>query len=137
MVDIMTALATASQAIKLAQDLRGIDKALNEAEFKLKIADLTVALSDIKLALSEAKDELAAKQSEIQTLEKQFRRLQETVEVGGFKYRKGPDDKPRGNPFCPVCEQKTGMLFHLAHIMTHQRCPNCKAAFERVHVYAD
>jgi hypothetical protein len=53
MVDIMTALATASQAIKLANDLRGIDKAMDAAEFKLKIADLTLALSDIKMALSE------------------------------------------------------------------------------------
>jgi hypothetical protein len=43
MVDIMTALATAGQAIKLAQELRGIDKAIDAAEFKLKIADLTVA----------------------------------------------------------------------------------------------
>jgi len=51
MVDIMTALATASQAIKLTQDLRGIDKAMDAAEFKLKIADLTSVLSDIKMAL--------------------------------------------------------------------------------------
>jgi hypothetical protein len=32
MVDIMTALAAASQAIKLANDLRGIDKAMDFAE---------------------------------------------------------------------------------------------------------
>jgi hypothetical protein len=40
MVDNMTALAlaTASQAIKLA-NLRGIDKATDAAEYKLKIAD--------------------------------------------------------------------------------------------------
>jgi hypothetical protein len=54
-MDIMMALATASQAIKLAQDLRGIDKAIDEAGFKLKIVDLSVALADIKTALSEAK----------------------------------------------------------------------------------
>jgi hypothetical protein len=70
MVDIMTALATATQAIKLAQDLRGIDKAIDAAEFKLKIADLTGALSDIKLALTDAKEELASKQAEIDALKK-------------------------------------------------------------------
>lgn len=57
-MDIMTGLATASQAIKLANDLRGNGKAMDAAEFKLKIADLTVALSDIKMALSDAKEEI-------------------------------------------------------------------------------
>jgi hypothetical protein len=44
----MTALATATQAIKLAQELRGIDKAIDAAECKLKIADLTTALSELR-----------------------------------------------------------------------------------------
>jgi hypothetical protein len=34
MVDIMGALAAATQAIKLARDLRGIDKAVDAAEYK-------------------------------------------------------------------------------------------------------
>ena|ERR1700688_1113600 len=137
MVDIMTALATASQAIKLAQDLRGIDKAVNEAEFKLKIADLTVALSDIKMALSEAKEEMAAKQAEIEGLKKRFERRAETVEVKGFKYNKNEDGSPKGSPFCPVCEQKTGMLIHLAKIGQMQQCPNCKAPFQHIQRYPE
>ena len=43
MVDFVTALATASQALKLLNDLRGIDKAYDQAELKLKIAELTSA----------------------------------------------------------------------------------------------
>ncbi len=96
MVDIMTALATASQAIKLTQDLRGIDKALNEAEFKLKIADLTGALADLKMALTDAKDELVSKDAEIATLKEQFKRSAETIEIAGFKYDKTGDGKPKG-----------------------------------------
>jgi hypothetical protein len=88
-VDIMTAMATASQAIKLANDLRGIDKAVNEAEFKLKIADLTVALSDIKMALWEAKEDLGAKQSEIDKLKKTFHRFSDTMEFAGISMIKG------------------------------------------------
>jgi hypothetical protein len=61
MVDFITALATAGQAIKLVQDLRGIDKAVDAAEYKIKIADLTGALADLKHALIEAKDDLASK----------------------------------------------------------------------------
>ena len=105
MVDFMSALATASQAIKLAQDLRGIDKAINAAEYKLKIADLTSALSDIKMALAEAKEELAVKDKEIEALKKQFKRSVETIEKHAFKYKKGSDGQPKGKPFCPVCEQ--------------------------------
>jgi soluble cytochrome b562 len=134
-VDIMGALATASHAIKLAQDLRGIDKALNAAEYKLKIADLTAALSDIKLALTDAKEDLASKDAEIDKLRRQFQRLTDTVEHQGFKYDKGKDGKPRGRAYCPVCEQKTGMLFHLNRIQGDDICPNCKAHFARVFVF--
>ena len=67
MVDIMGALATANQAINLAQDLRGIDK-LDAASYRLKIADLTNALSDIKLALTHVKEDLAYKEDQIDKL---------------------------------------------------------------------
>jgi hypothetical protein len=126
-MDIMTALATASQAIKLAQDLRGIDKAIGAAEYKLKIADLTTALSEIKLALTEAKAELAAKDEEIEDLKKQFERRAELVEYKGYKYTRGPHGKPRGRPYCPVCEQR-GVLFPLADLHGGLFfCPNCKS----------
>jgi hypothetical protein len=72
MVDFITAFATAGQAIKLVQDLRGIDKAVDAAEYKNKIADLTGALADLKFALIEAKDDLAIKDAEIERLKKQL-----------------------------------------------------------------
>jgi len=129
MVDIMTALATASQAIKLAQDLRGIDKAIDAAEYKLKIADLTTALSDIKLALTDAKTELASKDVEIEQLNKALRRVSELVEYQGYRYDKTADGKPKGAPYCPVCEQK-GMLVHISKILHAKQCPNCKGFFD-------
>jgi hypothetical protein len=135
MVDIMTALATASQAIKLAQDLRSIDKAMDAAEYKLKIAELSGALSDIKLALVEAKDELASKQSEIDKLKGTFARVQETVEIRGYKYDKNAEGKPTGRAYCPVCEQK-GTLMHLSKLGPMQQCPSCKAVYQNVTSYA-
>jgi DNA-directed RNA polymerase subunit M/transcription elongation factor TFIIS len=134
-VDIMTALTTASQALKLAQDLRGIDKAMDTAEYKLKIAELTSVLSDIKIALVDAKEDLANKDAEIAALKKQFQRSAEMIEVPGFKYNKGEDSKPRGHAYCPVCEQKTGMFFHLTRIGSKDQCPNCKALFGMVGIY--
>jgi rubrerythrin len=137
MVDIMTALATASQAIKLAQDLRGIDKAMDAAEYKLKIADLTAALSDIKMALTDAKEELASKDAEIGRLKTQFKQSADTVEKHGFKYKKGADGEPRGSAYCPVCEQKSGHFFHLTRIAGKDICPNCKAVFRMTPDYVD
>jgi DNA repair exonuclease SbcCD ATPase subunit len=137
MVDIMTALATASQALKLTQELRGIDKAVDAAEFKLKIADLTGALSDIKLALTEAKEELVSKDTEIANLKKQFQRSAEMVEVKGFRYKKGEDGKPKGKPYCPVCEQKLGQFYHLTRLLGKDVCPNCKAVFHLVTGYPE
>ena len=137
MVDIMTALATASQALKLAQDLRGIDKALNEAEFKLKIADLTVALSDIKMALSEAKEELSSKQSEIDGLKKKFARIEETIEFHGYRYSKDKQGGPKGAPFCPVCEQKSGIMVHLVDFGRVINCPHCNGKYFDVTFFDD
>lgn len=135
MVDIMTALATAGQAIKLANDLRGIDKAMDAAEFKLKIADLTVALSDIKMALSDAKEELSSKHSEIEALKKKFARIADTVEVGGYKYSKGPNGEPKGAPFCPICEQKSGLMINIIDFRSVENCPNCNGKYKNLRFY--
>lgn len=129
-MDIMTALATASQAIKLTNDLRGIDKAMDAAEFKLKIADLTVALSDIKMALSEAKEEIGAKDAEIADLKSRFKRTGELVEHQGFKYDKGPDGQPRGAPYCQVCDQKSGLLIHIVDFRSVENCPACNSKYK-------
>jgi hypothetical protein len=134
-MDIMTTIATAGQAIKLAQDLRGIDKAMDAAEYKLKIADLLTALSDIKMALADAKEELAGKDKEIAALKKQFQRSAETVEIEGFKYDRAGDGQPMGVAYCPVCEQNEGRFFHLARMSGTDMCPHCKSAFGRINVY--
>ena len=34
-----------------------------------------------------------------------------------------------GNPYCPVCEQKLGLLFHLTRILGKDSCPQCKAMY--------
>ena len=70
MVDIMTALATAGHVSNLLKELLGIDKAVNAAEFKFKIAELTEAVADLKLSLVETKDDLATKDAEIERLKK-------------------------------------------------------------------
>ena len=57
-MDIVTGIAAVAQAISIAKDLREMDKEIDRAEFKLKIADLTSALADAKIALVDAQDSL-------------------------------------------------------------------------------
>ena len=62
-MDFMSGLSAASTAISIAKDLREIDRSVDEASYKLKLADLTAALADTKLALTEARQ----KMSELET----------------------------------------------------------------------
>ena len=144
MADLMTALATATQAIKLVQDLRGIDKAMDAAEYKLKIAELTSALADLKITLTEARGDTEEKDAEINRLKTLQRRLQDdTVEVYGYRYRKRKDGAPpgaAGNPFCDVCLQKSGLLIEMTRLLSPGRplqCPNCKAMYGDLRTYTD
>jgi len=58
-MDLLSGLSAASTAISIAKDLREIDKSVDEATYKLKLAELTEALVDAKLALSEAKEQVS------------------------------------------------------------------------------
>src|ERR1700730_6227501 len=138
------AFSTASQAIKLANELRSIDKEVRQAELKLKIAELTGSLADIKLTLTDAKNDAVEKDEEIARLKKLQRRLaDETVELYGYRYRKRKDGKEggAGNPFCDVCLQKDGLLIETAFVhgkgIQELKCPNCKATYGGLHTYTD
>lgn len=129
--------------MKLAGELRSIDKEVSQADLKLKIADLTSALADLKATLSEAKAEAAEKDEEISRLSKlQHRLVDDTVELYGYRYRKRTDGKgpAAGNPFCDVCLQKSGLLIETTHLREPGRplqCPNCKAKYGDLHTYTD
>jgi preprotein translocase subunit SecD len=142
MIDWPLAFSTASQAIKLVNDLRGIEKQFDQAELKLKIANLSTALADLKMTLTDARDELTGKDAEIARLKKmQQRVVDETVELYGYRYRKrksGPG-LAAGNPFCDVCFQKEGLLIETSNVpgkgIMAQQCPNCKAVYGQLHTF--
>ena len=107
-IDWPLAFSSASQAIKLANDLRSIDKEISQADLKLKVTELTGSLADIKLTLTEAKSDAAEKDQEIARLKRlQQRLIDDTVEVYGYRYRKRTDGKgpAAGNPMCDVCKK--------------------------------
>jgi len=143
MIDWPLAFSTASQAIKLAKELRSIDKEVSEAELKLKIADLTTALADLKVTLTEAKNDASEKDAEIDRLKGlQHRLMEQTVELYGYRYRKRTDGSgpAAGNPHCDVCLQKEGLLIETTRLLEAHRplqCPNCKARYGDLRTYTD
>ena len=58
------AIATATKAIEGLKLRMDLEKAFDEASFKLRIADITSNLADLKIALGEAKSEAAEKNAE-------------------------------------------------------------------------
>jgi rubrerythrin len=99
--------------------------------------ELTTLLADVKLALTDARTEHSAKDAEIERL-KAFlaKRDADTVEHHGYRYRKGEDGNPKGEPYCPVCEAKHGLLFLTTTTENFaQQCPNCKAVFGGLMVF--
>jgi hypothetical protein len=143
-IDWPVTFSTVSQAIKLANELRSIDKEVSQADLKLKVAELTGSLADIKLTLTQAKTDAAEKDEEIARLKKlQQRVVDETVELYGYRYRKRKDDKGpvAGNPMREVCLQKDGLLIETSFVhgtgIQQLQCPNCKAMYAGLHTYTD
>jgi len=134
MTDFVTALAAAGQAINLLKELRVVDKAIGEAEWKLKIAELNYIVADLKNALVDARLEAKTKDEELTHLRKKLRILNETIEVGGYHYDRNLEGKPSGYAYCPVCMQKDGYMLHLTRTYergrAEQQCPNCKAIYD-------
>jgi hypothetical protein len=133
-MDIMTGLSAVTQALGIANWLRGIEKGYDAAEFKLKIADLNSALADAKLALADAKTERESKQAEIEALIAQFQVRADTVQHNGYKYERGPDERPVGYPYCPVCESNGKMIrtTFTGGVRGEAGCPQCKAVYRYV-----
>jgi hypothetical protein len=110
-VDFVSALATAAQAIKLTQDLRGIQKEFDEAEWKLKVAELNGTLADLKSTLVDAKEEMAGKDDELKLLGDNFLVLKETVEYRGYRYDKTAAGGPKAIHTVPYACKSTAICF--------------------------
>ncbi|MDE3818758.1 hypothetical protein GHK78_11775 [Sinorhizobium meliloti] len=135
MVDIAAGLSLAAQAIGIVKDLREIDKGLDSAEYKARMADLYSALADVKMALADAQDEMKSKDQLIAELRDNFQKKGDLVEYHGFKYEKFEDESPKGIPFCPRCEQNLGRYYRLARregARGDMKCPECKVDYRHI-----
>jgi phage FluMu protein Com len=137
-MDVLAGIAAATEAIKIAKSLHGLDKQYDEATFRLRIAELVNSLSDAKLALSEAKDMIAELDKEISLLKRNFEASGKlVVGDGDYRFFADADGNPLGYPVCPSCESLCGRLIQLKQETSFLRgkCPACKELFQPVTCY--
>lgn len=141
-MDLVVVLAALSQAVGIAKTVREIDQSFDQAEHKIRMAEILGALADAKIALVDANTEVVARKEEIKQLAEALKFKFELVEKHNRHYRKHPETgNPFGKPFCPVCMQKLGLFIGIENVVVNDRigsqghCPHCGGKFERVTEY--
>lgn len=131
--DLMNAVAAAGQALGIIKDLREIDKEVDVAGYKARLAELTAALADMKMGLTDASTQLHEKDAEIERVIRDASKKAELVEVHGYSYEKNAQGQPEGWPFCPVCLEDEIRFYRLVKVQERVRgscyCPKCKAEY--------
>ena len=130
-MDIMSGLNALNSALSAIKAVRDIEKGVDEATFKVTIAEAYQNLADVKMALVEAHDERETLNREIERLKKNWSFSSELVECQGFKFRQNADGQPIGEAFCSVCETNDNEYFHVTPSkgLIEFTCPNCKTIF--------
>ena len=138
-------LTTALGALKATNDLiRGVlaaDRALGEAELKLRLADAATTLLDASTAVVDAQGAIDARDAEIVRLNEALANRTKVVRrVNGY-YEVNADGEAVGEAYCQRCYEKDHALYHIAYAgMTLDAkciCPVCKSDYERRNVRID
>ena len=107
---ISTILSSVKTATEIAKLIKNSKTSLEEAEIKLKMADLISALADIKIELSEVQVSQREKEQKIFELEKELNK-KEKISFDGQLYW-AENDK---TAFCTTCFEKDSKYIHLGH----------------------
>lgn len=132
MIDFGALLTSTTAAIGIAKAVREAKGEYDQAELRLKMAELLGTMADVKLALGDARDELAAKDAEIERLKAAFQYKGETVLYRSWHFPKTPGGRAFGKPFCPKCiEEKGRFVLTRADGSGYQEvfCPSCSTKY--------
>ncbi len=128
---------TAAQSIKAGADLlRGVltaDKALSEAEWKLKLADAIGLLADARMAIVDAGNKTSDLEAEVSRLREALQSKATLVRHHGVYFKAGADGVAEGDAYCPHCIEVDAMQVHIVRPinMVNAYCPRCKNVFDK------
>jgi len=126
----MDVVASLQSAIDIVGKLRTLSKKIEDADFKMLLADLSGELADAKLDVANLKIELAKLTSENHDLQSQLDRRgsgKPKVDKGAYVF---PDDDGH---YCTACYDVRGQQVRLSEMQgAFQRfgrwkCPGCEA----------
>lgn len=127
MADVVTSI---QHAIEVVGKLRALSKKIEEADFKMLLADLSGNLADAKLELANVKGEMASLLSENRSLKAQLESRQQakpSLDQGAYVFA-GEEGH-----FCTACFDARGKqvrvseLPHAFRRLGHWQCPVCRA----------
>jgi hypothetical protein len=132
-MDIASGLSALSSALGALKGLAELDRTLDQAEFKLKIATIYTELADARMALSDARESIHQRDGEIARLKAKESSQLPVVSHNGYNFGIAADGRSIGRPFCPVCEKTNGLQIQLTpSIGGGDACPKCKANFRGI-----
>lgn len=137
-MDLGQVIGSITAAIGLAKELVAVDKAVDQAQWKLKLAELTSALADTKVGVVDLKEEIDSRDKEIERLKLAFAFQGETIKKHNMIYEMQEGGDPVGMPFCPRCLAVDGRYINLTGLEKPGRpaqCPQCKSDFDRQSEY--
>ena len=128
----ISAISAALGSIKTATDIAKLIKdsgtRLEQAEIKLRVAELVSALADAKVEIAEIQNHLIEKEQQIRDLKEQLNFKSKVVWEKPYYFIL--DDQDKDGPFCQPCYDTSKQLVRLQGGGTNSwHCYSCKGRF--------
>lgn len=128
LVTISSFLGSLKTATEIAKWLKDSTVTIEQAETKLKLAELIGALADAKLEVAEIQELLLEKDKRIKELE-DFQEIRNKMIWRDSVYYQKSDEGEDG-PYCPQCYDSNKKVIRLQNYGTgHWHCMTCDKSF--------
>ncbi len=131
LAEISAAITSIKTASELAKFIKDSSSSLQEAEMKMKLAELISELADTKISMAEIQEVILDKDTKIKELEDALN-LKNNVVFERNLYWTTNDDNSKDGPFCPQCYDNNRKLIRVHTYSTSKmKCPTCKNLFKK------
>lgn len=130
MADLVTAVTSALSGVKAATEIAKLIKeagnAYDEAEFKLRMADLLTALAESQAALAESTQSLTEKDQEIERLKGLLAFSGKLRRHNNAYFEVNDEGELYGDPYCQHCWEASKLPVHLTYVSRSETaCAAC------------